>query len=197
MREMYISILILETKIIEQQPLSAKDSGMKLQVASPKRGEDYKPREFWGSNFDDIDISTGSPNHSDKFNGEDPKKIPKWRHDIIWDLWVGETIDGWSPGGEREKNLNTDKFSLIANVREVYEPQVFKQEKWRPEWENSMESKHESLMKNQTWILKSLPQGKKPIGFKWVYKVKYNIDGTLDKYRVWLAAKKNSRVRGN
>jgi hypothetical protein len=74
---------------------------------------------------------------------------------------------------------------------------VFKQEKWRPEWENSMESKHESLMKNQTWILKALPQGKKPIGFKWVYKVKYNIGGTLDKYRVWLAAKKNSRVRGN
>jgi hypothetical protein len=83
MREMYISILILETKIIEQQPLSAKDSGMKLQVASPKRGEDYKPREILGFNFDDIDIITGSPNHSDKFNGEDSKKIPKWRHDII------------------------------------------------------------------------------------------------------------------
>jgi hypothetical protein len=51
------------------------------------------------------------------------------------------------------------------------------------------QSKHESLMKNQTWDLTTLPPGKKPIGCKWVYKVKYKEDGTLDKYKAWLVAK--------
>jgi hypothetical protein len=52
-----------------------------------------------------------------------------------------------------------------------------------------MEAEHESLMKNQTWDLTALPSGKKPIGCKWVYKIKYKADGTLDKYKAWLVAK--------
>jgi hypothetical protein len=77
----------------------------------------------------------------------------------------------------------------MANIQEIYEPQVFKEAKGRPEWEKAMEAEHESLMKNQTWDLTTLPSGKKPIGCKWVYKVQYKADGTLDKYKAWLVAK--------
>jgi hypothetical protein len=77
----------------------------------------------------------------------------------------------------------------MANIQEIYEPQVFKEAKGRPEWEKAMEAEHESLMKNQTWDLTALPSGKKPIGCKWVYKVKYKADGTLDKYKAQLVAK--------
>ena len=59
-----------------------------------------------------------------------------------------------------------------------------------------MEAEHESLMKNQTWDLIVLPSGKKPIGCKWVYKVKYKEDGTLDKYKEWLVAKGFSQWEG-
>jgi hypothetical protein len=74
----------------------------------------------------------------------------------------------------------------MANIQEIYEPHVFKEEKGRPEWEKSMEAEHEILMKNQTWYLIYLPLGKKPISCKWVYKVKYKVDGTLDKYKARL-----------
>jgi hypothetical protein len=43
----------------------------------------------------------------------------------------------------------------------------------RLEWEKIMSTEHESLMKNQTWDLTTLPPGKKSIGRKWVYMVKY------------------------
>ena len=77
----------------------------------------------------------------------------------------------------------------MDNIQEIYEPQVFKEAKGRPEWEKAMEAEHESLMKNQTWDLTTLPSGKKPIGCKWVYKVKYKVDGTLDKYKACLVLK--------
>jgi hypothetical protein len=52
-----------------------------------------------------------------------------------------------------------------------------------------MDVEHESLMKNQTWDLTALPSGKKPIGCKWVYNIKYKAYGTLDKYKERLVVK--------
>jgi hypothetical protein len=83
----------------------------------------------------------------------------------------------------KSKKPNMVNFALMANVQEVYKPQVFEEAKGRTEWEKSVAVEHESLMKNQTWDLIVLPPGKKPIGCKWVYMVKYNADGTLDKYK--------------
>lgn len=47
----------------------------------------------------------------------------------------------------------------------------------------------QSLLKNNTWVLSDHPPGKKPISCKWVYKVKYHADGTLDKYKARLVAR--------
>jgi hypothetical protein len=55
---------------------------------------------------------------------------------------------------------------------------------------------HETLMKNQTWALIELPPGKKPIGCKWVYKVKYKADGMLDKHKARLVAKGFAQKEG-
>jgi hypothetical protein len=47
----------------------------------------------------------------------------------------------------------------MANIQEIYEPQMFEEAQERPKWEKAMETKHESLMKNQTWDLTPLPSG--------------------------------------
>ena len=66
---------------------------------------------------------------------------------------------------------------------------MFKEAKERPKWERDMIAKHENLMKIPTCNLTALTPGKKPIGCKWVYKVKYKENGTLDKYKARLVAK--------
>ena len=38
----------------------------------------------------------------------------------------------------------------------------------------------EALELNQTGRVEDLPPGKKPINCKWVYKVKYNSDGSIE-----------------
>lgn len=59
-----------------------------------------------------------------------------------------------------------------------------------------MEVEYYSLQKNHTWVLSDLPLGKKPISCKRVYKVKYKVDETLDKYKACLVARGLSQKEG-
>ena len=46
-----------------------------------------------------------------------------------------------------------------------------------------MAAKIVALEANNTWTLTSLPASKKPIWCKWVYKIKYRSDGSIEKYK--------------
>ena len=42
---------------------------------------------------------------------------------------------------------------------------------------------------NEVWDLESFPKGAKTVGYKWVYKNKYDSQGNIDKLEVRLVAK--------
>jgi len=50
----------------------------------------------------------------------------------------------------------------------------------------------QALENNKTWYLTNLPDGKRPIGCKWVFKAKYNADGTIERHKARLVAKGHS-----
>ena len=52
-----------------------------------------------------------------------------------------------------------------------------------------MQKEYGALIKNDTWKLVDPPFGTKPIGFKWAYKNKYKLDGSLDKHKDRLVEK--------
>lgn len=52
-----------------------------------------------------------------------------------------------------------------------------------------MKQELQALEANNTWSLPPLCISKHTIGCKWVYKVKYKSDGTLEKYKARLVAK--------
>jgi hypothetical protein len=52
-----------------------------------------------------------------------------------------------------------------------------------------MDEKMAALDVNVTWELVDLPKDKKAIGCKWVYKVKHNANGSINKYKARLVAK--------
>ena len=46
-----------------------------------------------------------------------------------------------------------------------------------------------ALHKNYNWELVKLHSGNKTVGYKWVFIVKHNADGSVDRYNVSLVAK--------
>ena len=52
------------------------------------------------------------------------------------------------------------------------------------------------LEDSNTWSLVPLPYGKHCIGCKWVFKLKYKVDGSMDRYKAWLVAKGYTRQAG-
>ena len=52
-----------------------------------------------------------------------------------------------------------------------------------------MKNEIKTLEKNQTWDLVILPQKKSIIGCKWVYRVKFQVDGRVERYKARLVAK--------
>ena len=63
-------------------------------------------------------------------------------------------------------------------------------------WKNAMVEEMEALDKNKAWDLVELPDGRKPIGSKWVFKKKLNVAGKVEKYKARLVAKGYSQVEG-
>ena len=51
-------------------------------------------------------------------------------------------------------------------------------------------------MENGTWELAQLPPGRWAIGSHWVFKVKWKLDSSIDKYKGWIVAQGFSQVRG-
>ncbi|GJZ56728.1 putative RNA-directed DNA polymerase, partial [Tanacetum coccineum] len=56
-------------------------------------------------------------------------------------------------------------------------------------WLEAMNQEMEALNRNGTWEITKLPICRKPIGHKWVYKVKYQSSGEVDRFKARLVAK--------
>jgi hypothetical protein len=59
-----------------------------------------------------------------------------------------------------------------------------------------MDEKMVTLDVNANWELVALPKDKKVIGCKWVYKVKQDVDGFVNKYKARMLAKGYAQTYG-
>ncbi|XP_048602505.1 uncharacterized protein BNAC02G09400D isoform X1 [Brassica napus] len=57
------------------------------------------------------------------------------------------------------------------------------------EWVEAMVAELESITGNKTWKLVDRPAGVKPMGLKWIYKIKRKADDTVSKYKTRLVGK--------
>lgn len=97
--------------------------------------------------------------------------------------------------------VNCDRFSMghrnfLVAVTAGTEPQSFKEAMKDPGWRVAMQKEIRALEENWTWSMETLPSGKHALGSRWVYKVKYNSDGSIERLKARLVVFDNHQVAG-
>ncbi|GKU92589.1 hypothetical protein SLEP1_g6297 [Rubroshorea leprosula] len=86
--------------------------------------------------------------------------------------------------------------STNSAISSIDEPKTFSQAIKHEKWREAMRNEITALEKNGTWTIETLPPGKRAIDSKWVYKVKFKPDGTVERYKARLVAKGFTQIEG-
>ncbi|UYV75490.1 hypothetical protein LAZ67_13000394 [Cordylochernes scorpioides] len=81
---------------------------------------------------------------------------------------------------------------------DIIEPTTFEQainSKEAPYWRRAMKDELRSLEDRNTWTLSDLPLGKRPISSRWVFKIKTNSKGDVERFKARLVARGFSQKR--
>lgn len=98
------------------------------------------------------------------------------------------------------KYMNYEQFSkkhiayLAAIAQE--EPKTYMEAIKKREWCDAMNKELKALEENRTWDLVHLPNKRRTVGCKWVYKLKYKANGEIEKYKARLVAKGYTQIEG-
>ena len=79
------------------------------------------------------------------------------------------------------------------------EPKTVREARASPDkakWMNAMEKEIESLQLNNVWDLVEMPRKRKPVGSKWVFKLKVGADGLVYQHKARLVAQEFSQKYG-
>nr|GFA82263.1 Gag-Pol polyprotein [Tanacetum cinerariifolium] len=122
---------------------------------------------------------------------------------------VNETDESQAPATrtlnrERRRTGWQSNYVMDSNVAyclltEEGEPSTLQEALNNPDaafWKEAMQEEIKALHKNKTWEPVSLPGGRKPIGNKWVYKIKKKGDDQVERYRVRLVVKGYAQKEG-
>ena len=63
-------------------------------------------------------------------------------------------------------------------------------------WREAIAKEYASIMKNDVWEVVPRPEGKSMVTSKWLYKIKYVVDGNIKKYKARFVSRGFSQVEG-
>ena len=97
--------------------------------------------------------------------------------------------------------IDYNKFSstytaFLSTITGVREPQTFQEANLSDEWRKALADELQALHENHTWTTVKLPRGKKAVGSRWVYKTKFNSDGTIERHKARLVARGFTQTYG-
>jgi hypothetical protein len=69
------------------------------------------------------------------------------------------------------------------------EPSCYGEAAGQQVWKDAMTEEYQSILKNDVWDIVLRPEGKSVVTSKWIYKIKYAADGSVEKYKAIFAAR--------
>ena len=90
-----------------------------------------------------------------------------------------------------KKELSAEEVIEYAFATSTVEPKSMKEAKecddW-PLWNEAALKEYSQMLAHNTWELVPLPKGRKRVGSKWVFKIKENADGSVERYKARIVA---------
>ena len=88
------------------------------------------------------------------------------------------------------KGLSPEYRAFISNLDKIQVPNNIYEAMEISQWKAASMEQVQALEKNNTWEIIELPQGKRPGGYKWIFTVKHKSDGSLERSKARLVAKR-------
>ena len=95
---------------------------------------------------------------------------------------------------EQDSQQNSTKKTVRLKVPSTYK-EAMKSHQVEL-WEEAIQKEIKSLIEKETWKTTTLPKGRKALPCKWVFDIKYNADGSIEKYKARLVIKGFRQVYG-
>ncbi|KAK8923657.1 hypothetical protein KSP39_PZI019078 [Platanthera zijinensis] len=93
-------------------------------------------------------------------------------------------------------SFSTAYKTFISSLASITIPSSWQEAIGIPEWKGAMLEEMMALEKNHTWDLVQLPFGKKTVGCKWVFTVKQNPQGVIERCKARLVARGYTQTFG-
>lgn len=91
-------------------------------------------------------------------------------------------------------------MSATETSSKIYKPATYKEAISDPvhlrRWKEAIKEEIQNLEDYHTWEYDHLPPGRKAVGSKWVFKIKYHPDDTVARYKARLVAEDFSQIHG-
>ncbi|GJS35501.1 ribonuclease H-like domain-containing protein [Tanacetum coccineum] len=134
-----------------------------------------------GNNINTADFPVDSGNDADSSNDfvvTQDEEVATLEENVKYGL---EKYVGYS-------KLNSKKICFISQLNKTREPKTYFEASKYSHWIDAMNQEMNALLRNGTWELVELPEGRKAIGSKWIYKIKFRSSGEIDRYKARLVA---------
>ncbi|KAJ9560140.1 hypothetical protein OSB04_005300 [Centaurea solstitialis] len=148
--------------------------------------------------FTDPETPQSQPLGESQLNADQNESVPI--ESPVASVGSSSTASSSTGGGapKRYRSLaeiyeETDQIELepeqLMFMQDVDEPTTYSVAAKDREWVKAMKSELDAIERNKTWSLVDLPAGRKPIGLKWLFKLKRDPNGKIIKYKARLVAK--------
>ena len=92
--------------------------------------------------------------------------------------------------------LSPQHKTFLTTINSISIPQTLQEALRNKNWLHAMKEEMNALERNKTWEIVNLPKGKKTVGCKWVFTLKYRADGSLERHKARLVAKGYTQTYG-
>ena len=106
-----------------------------------------------------------------------PHITPAWHKDYVMPVKTTH-ISNFA-----ETIVKSEFHCFMSILTKESDPVYFKHAVKHSHWVTAMNKELDALEQNDTWAITQLPPGKTAIGCKWLYKTKYNPDGSIERHK--------------